>query len=243
MARIKLSQELTQEMLESRGRYGRRPADVARASVQIFIVAGVNAIDSFAARRTTDAEVAGVLDDEGRSRVGTAVTTIHASIEQTYAFLRDFSNYPLFMNHLDSVVPQGDGRSRWRLRMPGGRIVEWDAELIDERPGELLAWRSVTGAAIDSRGSIRLLPAPGGRGTEVHLDIRYSAPARGFAVLLATVLGMAPGQRAKGDLRRLKQLLETGEIVHSDASIHRLMHAAQPPTDEFVQRHVTGEAA
>jgi hypothetical protein len=62
-------------------------------------------------------------------------------------------------------------------------------------------------------------------------------------MVVAKLLGLAPGQQAKADLRRLKQVLETGEIVNSDASIHRLMHAAQPPTDEFVERQTTGEAA
>lgn len=222
---------------------GRRPADVARASVQIFIVASVNAIDSFAARRSNEAEVAGTLDDEGRSRIATAAITILRPIEQVYAFLHDFSNFPLFMAQLDSVVTDGNGRSRWRLRMLGGRALEWDAELVEDRPGELLAWRSVDGAELDTRGVIRLIPALGGRGTEVHVDFRYSMPSKGLGVLLATILGMAPGQRTRGDLRRLKQLLEAGEIVHSDASIHLLMHAAQPPTDQFVHGRLAGEAA
>src|SRR5690606_11066302 len=219
-------------------RNGRRAGDVARASMSIFVVASVNAIDSFAARRSTDAEIAGVIDDEGRHRTATAVTTIGLPIDDVYAFLRDFSNFPRFMTHLDSVAEQGDGRAHWRLRLPGGRTLEWDTELIEERIGELFAWRSVADAQVDNRGVIRLIPAPGGRGTEVHFDIRYTAPTGGFGVLIATLLGMAPGQRVEGDLLRLKQLLETGEIVHSDASIHRLMHAAQPPTDQFVQRHM-----
>ncbi|HVH98291.1 MAG TPA: hypothetical protein VM869_06265, partial [Enhygromyxa sp.] len=86
-------------------------------------------------------------------------------------------------------------------------------------------------------------PAPGGRGTEVHADIRYTARAGGLNMLFAKLLNIAPGQQAKADLRRLRQLLEAGEIVHSDASIHRLMHAAQPPTDEFVEARATEEAA
>ena len=220
----------------------RRPGDVPRASWQIFIVASVNAIDSFAARRPYESEMAGILDDEGRSRTSTASITILRPIDEVYEFLRNLANFPLFMTQLRSAQAQGNGRFRWRLRLLGGRTLDWDVELVEDRPGELLAWRSVDGAELDSRGVIRLAPAPGGRGTEVHFDVQYSAPGLGLGVLLARMLGMAPGQRTRGDLRRLKQLLEAGELVHSDASIHRLMHAAQPPTDVFVHG-LAGEAA
>lgn len=223
-------------------RNGRRPADVARASVQILIITSVRAIDSFAARRSNDLAVAGILDDEGRSRTAMAATTIFRPIEEVYGFLHDFCNLPRFMTHLDSVVTCGGGRSRWRTRILG-RALEWETEMVEDRPGELLAWRSVPDAALDHRGVIRLSPAPGGRGTEVHIDIRYSARGKGLGVLIATMLGVAPGHRAQGELRRLKQLLEAGEIIHSDASIHRLPHAAVPPSDRFMQHHATGEAA
>ncbi|MFO7565135.1 MAG: SRPBCC family protein [Enhygromyxa sp.] len=239
MPRIKLIETLT----KGSQRDGRRPGDVARASVQIFIVASVNAFDSFVARRPSNPEFAGMLDDEGRKQTSTAAITIQRPLEQVYAFLRDFGNFPLFMTHLDSVVPLGDGRSRWRLRLFGGRMLEWEVELVEDRPGEVLAWRSVSGAPLDSRGIIRLLPAPGGRGTQVHVDIHYSTPARGWGRLVAKILGVAPGQRSKAELRRLKQLLETGEITRSDASVHRLMHAAQPPGEDFVHDILAGEAA
>lgn len=223
-----------------------RRREAARGGVMVFIVSGVKELDAFTARRATEAEfgAVGVLDDEGRVRTATAAITILRPIDQVYAFVREFYNFPRFMAHLDSVETHGDGRSRWRLRMIGGKTFEWDAELIDDRPGELVAWRSLPGGDLDNRGTIRFLPAPGGRGTEVHADIRYTARAGGLNVLFAKLLNIAPGQQAQADLRRLKQLLETGEIVHSDASIHRLMHAAQPPTDEFVQaQSITEEAA
>jgi uncharacterized membrane protein len=225
-------------------RTGSRRRQVARGGVVVFIVSSLKELDAYTARRATESEfgAVGVLDDEGRTRTATAAITILRPIEQVYAFIRDFYNFPSFMAHLDSVETHGGGRSHWRLRMIGGKTFEWDAEITDDRPGELVAWRSLPGGDLDNRGTIRLWPAPGGRGTEVHADIRYTARAGGLNILFAKLLNIAPGQQAKADLRRLKQLLETGEIVHSDASIHRLMHAAQPPTDEFVQRQSTEEA-
>lgn len=236
MPRSKYQADVPRPRFRDQLRIGARRSDVARGGVMVFIVSGLKELDAFTARRLTESELGavGVLDDEGRIRTATATITIQRPIEQVYGFVRDFYNFPRFMAHLDSVETHGDGRSRWRLRMIIGKTLEWDVEVVDDRPGELVAWRSLPGGDIDNHGTIRFLPAPGGRGTEVHTDIRYIARAGGLNMLLARLLNIAPGQRAKADLRRLKQLLETGEVVHSDASIHRLMHAAQPPTNEFL---------
>lgn len=211
-------------------RDARGPGDILRASVQLFLVSSVHAIDSFA--RRSDAEVAGILDDEGRQRTTTAAVTVSRPIDEVYEFLQDLRNFPRFMSRLDSVETRGIGRWRWRMRLLG-RALDWDVELVEDRPRKRLVWRAMAGA-IENHGVIRLQPAPGERGTEVHLDIRYSAPMRGIGVLLATMFAVAPDQLAHDDLRRLAQLLEVGEIVHSDASIHRFKHPAQPPRDRLV---------
>jgi uncharacterized membrane protein len=213
--------------------------------VAVFVITSVNAIEAFTARRGFESRpgAIGVLDDEGRVRTAVATITIARRVEEVYTFIRDPYNFPRFMAHLDSVETHGDDRFRWRWRTIFGRALESDVELVDDRPGELVAWRSLPGSNVESQGTIRLLRAPAGRGTEVHADIRYVARGGGLGMVVAKLLGLAPGQQAKADLRRLKQVLETGEIVHSDASIHRLMHAAQPPTDEFLDRKTTGEAA
>lgn len=229
------------DQLRTRSRRG----DVARGGVMVFIISSFKELDAFTARRATESEfgAVGVLDDEGRERTATAATTILRPLEQVYAFVRDFRNFPSFMAHLDSVETHSDGRSRFSLRMLGGKLLEWEVEIIDDRPGELVAWRSLPGGDLDNRGTIRFLPAPGGRGTQVHADIRYTARAGGLNMLIAKLLNIAPAQQAKADLRRLKQLLEAGELARSDASIHRLMHPAQPPTEEFLQGQMAEEAA
>ncbi|HVI02035.1 MAG TPA: SRPBCC family protein [Enhygromyxa sp.] len=118
----------------------------------VFLISSFKELDAYTARRATESEyggAAGVIDDEGRQRSATAAVTILRPIEQVYAFVRDFYNFPRFMAHLDSVEAHGDGRSHWRLRIVGGKIFEWDAEIIDERPGELVAWRSLPGGDPD----------------------------------------------------------------------------------------------
>jgi len=64
-------------------------------------------------------------------------------------------------------------------------------------------------------------PAPGGRGTEVRVEIAYSAPAGAIGRLVARLLGEHPQQQVDDDLRRLKQLMETGEVLRVAESTDR----------------------
>jgi uncharacterized membrane protein len=165
-----------------------------------------------------------------RKRRGIVVSqaiTVQRAPEDVYGFWRDFENLPRFMAHLESVETV-NGRSHWRAKGPLGTHVEWDAEVVEDRPNELIAWRSVAGADVKNRGMVRFRPAPGGRGTEIVVELVYDPPAGKLGAAVAKLFGEEPAQQIAGDLRRLKQVLETGEVVHSDASIHRGMHAARP---------------
>lgn len=153
--------------------------------------------------------------------------TINRPPETIYHFWRDLANLPRFMAHLESVTVQ-NGTSTWRAKAPAGMTVEWQAEVTLDRPNQAIAWRSLEGASIPNRGVVRFTPAPGGRGTEVMVELKYDPPGGELTAALAKLFGEEPGQQIAGDLRRLKQVLETGDLVHSDASIHRGMHAARP---------------
>ncbi|MEY2929365.1 MAG: hypothetical protein RL033_114 [Pseudomonadota bacterium] len=154
--------------------------------------------------------------------------TINRSPEDVYSFFRDLENLPRFMTHL-VYVRVSNGRSHWRAKGPLGTSVEWDAEIIQDRPGELLAWRSLADADIPNSGRVTFRPAPGGRGTELVVHLNYDPPAGALGVLAAQIFQSEPAQEIASDLRRLKQVLETGEVMHSDASIHAGLHAARPP--------------
>jgi uncharacterized membrane protein len=212
---------------------GRRPGGIT-----LFFLSGAEIVDKLLhRRRAPDVEpsVRGVMSEDGRTRSAKAVVTIRRSPADVYRFFREFSNFPRFMAHLESVETDLSGRSRWAVRTVAGAAVRWEAEIVEERPGELLLWRSLPGADVDNRGVIRFVPAPGGRGTEVHVEVRYAAPAGRIGVALAKLLAFEPGQQARADLRRLKQLLETGEVVFSDSSLYQLPHPARPPSDRFVE--------
>jgi uncharacterized membrane protein len=159
--------------------------------------------------------------------------TIWKPAGEVYAYFRDLDNLPRFMAHLESVVETGS-TSHWCARGPLGARVEWDAELIEDSPGERIAWRSLAGADVSNRGRVDFRAAPGGRGTEVIVELSYEPPAGAVGVAIAKLFGKEPAQEISADLRRLKQVLETGETIHSDASIHSGMHAARPSRESKV---------
>ncbi|HEX6277744.1 MAG TPA: SRPBCC family protein [Polyangiaceae bacterium] len=157
-----------------------------------------------------------------------STVTIRRSRDDIYRYWRELKNLAVFMRHIDSVS-ETNGHSLWRAWGPAGVHAEWEAEIVADRPGERIAWRSLEGATVPNRGSVEFRDAPGGQGTEVHLEIVFEPPAGSAGAGIARLFATLPEQSMKSDLRRLKQLLETGEIVCSDASIHRGTHPARPP--------------
>ena len=137
--------------------------------------------------------------------------TIGKSPTELYNFWRDFENLPKFMTHLESVRCVSVNRSHWIAKGPAGKLVEWDAEVYNEKPNELIAWRSLEGE-ITNAGSVRFEDA-GERGTVVRVVLNYNTPGGKLSAFVARLLGGEPGQMIEDDLRRLKQILETGEIA------------------------------
>lgn len=149
--------------------------------------------------------------DDGAIRVRKS-TAINRSPEECYRFWRDFENLPRFMKHLESVQVRDGRRSHWVTKGPAGTHVEWDAEIIDETPNRFIAWRSVEGSDVSNRGSISFEEAPSARGTLVRSEIEYMPPGGAIGSIFARLFGEEPEQQVADDLRRFKQLMETGEI-------------------------------
>lgn len=154
--------------------------------------------------------------------------TIRREPSEVYRFWRDLSQMPLFMSHLERVTEAPGGHTSWTAKGLLGRTLEWEADIVDDRPGERIAWRSTEDASFPNHGAILLRRAPRDQGTELHLTLGFEPPGGVIGVKLARLFGEVPEQQLRADLRRLKQILETGEVVRSDASIHRGMHAARP---------------
>jgi len=165
--------------------------------------------------------------------------TIHRPIQDVYAFWRNLENLPRFMYHLETVAVTSERNSHWRAKAPAGRAIEWDAEIVEERPFERIAWRSVPGSEVQNEGSVSFREAPGDRGTEVRVVLRYDPPAGGLGASVAKLFGEEPEQQIRDDLRRFKQVMETGEVVLSEGSLEGAgqgatkQRAAQAPEPEL----------
>ncbi|SRR5579883_272257 len=139
--------------------------------------------------------------------------TINKSAEELYHFWRNFENLPRFMKHLKSVKVYDDKHSHWIIRRLLDGSAEWDAEIVEDRENELIAWNAVSGGDIDNSGFVRFRPAPGERGTEVKFVTEYKPPGGAIGSLIAKLFGEEPQQEIKEDLRRFKMLMEAGEIA------------------------------
>jgi uncharacterized membrane protein len=157
--------------------------------------------------------------------------TINRSPAEVYGFWRTLENLPRFTAHLESVTQNGK-TSSWRAKGAAGVHVEWQAELTSDERGERIAWRSLEGATVPNRGAVCFKPGAGERGTLVVVELKYEPPGGALTGLLSKLFGEAPGQQIASDLRRLKQVLETGSVVHSDSSIHHGAHPARPPAPD-----------
>jgi uncharacterized membrane protein len=138
--------------------------------------------------------------------------TINRPRAELYAFWRDFRNLALFMENVESVTPGDDRRSHWVVKAPAGKTVEWDSVLTEEVENEVLAWESAEGADIKNAGRIEFKDGPPGRGTEVTATIVYEPPGGDMGKLIAKLFQKEPKIQARRELRRFKQLMETGEI-------------------------------
>jgi uncharacterized membrane protein len=140
---------------------------------------------------------------------------IEKPVEELYRFWRDFENLPRFMSNLVEVKDLGGGRSRWVAKGPGGYSVEWEAEIINEVENEVIGWRSLPDSDIATAGSVTFKPARGGTSSEIAVNLQYSPPAGRAGNIVAWLFGRNPAHTIREDLRRLKQLIEAGEIARA----------------------------
>ena len=154
-----------------------------------------------------------VLSGSGGVNVQESVT-INRSIEELYRFWRNLENLPQFMSHLESVDRVTDTISHWRAKGPG-TVVEWNAEIINEVPNQVIGWRSLDGSDVVSAGSVNFDVAGHGRGTRVTVHLQYSPPGGKLGAAIARLFGRDAGSEIRDDLRRFKQLVEAREVPAS----------------------------
>jgi uncharacterized membrane protein len=146
-----------------------------------------------------------------RTPIGKSVTNA-AGADEIYTFWRGLEDLPLLFGDLCEVEVIDDVRSRWTVRGPRGTRLRWESTIVDDRPGTLIAWTTDKGP-FTSDGVVHFLPAPGGRGTEVVVEMDYHVVGGGLGRAAALGLGLEPGLELEKGLRRMKQLFEIGEAM------------------------------
>lgn len=139
--------------------------------------------------------------------------TVNAPVDEVYRRWRDFARLPDFMTHIREVKVHDDKRSTWTAKAPAGLTVQWDAEVVTDTPNRVIAWRSLPGSDVDTAGSVHFRMAPGGRGTEVRVSLKFDAPGGKLGRLVARLFGENPDQTVRGDLQRFKSIVEAGEVA------------------------------
>lgn len=137
---------------------------------------------------------------------------VRRSPEELYRFWRNLDNLPLFMRHLKSVTMVGDRLSHWVAEGPAGSSIKWSAEIINDIPNDLIAWKSLPDADVDSAGSVHFETAPDGSGTRIRVSLQYRPPAGAVGARIAKLFGEAPEQQIDQDLACFKDKVERGEI-------------------------------
>ncbi len=206
-----------------------------RTTIATAAVVGVTALDlaGVPERHTTN----------GRTSMKTrAAITVRRSPDEVYAFWRDFTNLPRFMHHLESVETQDDRHSHWTARGPAGSSVEWDAIVTEDVPSSVIAWKSEGTTPVANAGMVEFHQAPAAQGTEIVVSLDVDVPGGSAGKLAAKLFGEEPGQQVRDDLRHVKQILETGEIVCSEANPEASQvkkFAKQRPAQPLTDRELT----
>jgi uncharacterized membrane protein len=186
-----------------------------RAAVALAAVAGVTMLDMLAATRITGGRAMGhtVPGVSGRTDIYLERSVaINKSPQECYRFWRSFENLPRFMQSIESVQQLDERRSRWVAKGPMSTRLEWTSEITVDRPGEEISWRTLEDSGAANAGSVRFEAAPAGRGTIVRVSLHYSPLGGELGAGLVKLLGHDPQSRVREDLRRFKQVMETGEI-------------------------------
>jgi uncharacterized membrane protein len=195
----------------------RGPGRRARGAMSAAALTAIGGADVYAALRTT--RDGGSRHANGqRHRTLRAAITIRRTPDQVYEFWRNLENLPSFMHHLKSVTAGPEGRSHWVANAPLGQDVQWDAQIVEDQPNKRIAWQSLPGSAVENSGCVDFASDNSGKGTEVRVTIAYRMPGGVLGKAVATLLGESPDQQVNDDLRRFKQILETGQVLRSDGS-------------------------
>ncbi len=204
-------------------------AAVAAVGGLAFLI-GRRLVDGGERELISDAPASTFRGKAGKGALVQRTVTVNRPRQELYDFWRDFTHFPQFMDNIRSVEKLDEQRSHWVIEAPAGTSVEFDSRIVEDEPGRLIAWESEEGASVPNRGRVEFIDAAPGRGTMVRATISYDPPGGAIGRAVAKVLQREPNVQARRDLRRFKQLMETGEVTSSASPSGR---ASENPTKQY----------
>jgi len=200
-------------------------------------VAGVTAIDYASCKEVQPRPQPGTGDFATHPQVMEVRRSVivNRSPADLYRIWHNFQELPRFIWNVVSVEKNADNRWHWVTQGPGGVRVEWDAEITDDRPDQLIAWRSLPNGDVEHAGSVRFERATGGRGTIIKVELKYRPPAGKAGAALAKMFGKSPEKQIASDLLRFKQMVETGEIARTKRQPAGRRRSTSKVYDELVR--------
>jgi uncharacterized membrane protein len=173
-------------------------------------------------RAATNLEIKRLVGIGAGPRAIDVIKDIHvrAQMEEVFAFWSALENFPRFMKHVKDVRRIGENLYHWKVEGPAGIPVEWDAEMSELVPNQLLGWRSIPGSLVRTAGKVRFDPDDRG-GTRIHVELHYNPPAGAIGHAFAKLLGADPKKEMDDDLVRFKSLLENGKATGRGETVTR----------------------
>lgn len=204
-----------------------------RVTAATLAVLGITAADLLCSTKLTAEPNGSTEAMAGNDVQVTAAVTVQAPVREVFAVWEHFQGLPRFMSDAATVQIRDDRSSRWTIPGPAGTSLEWDVEITNSVPNEQIGWRTTEGGLVSAEGTVRVRTAPGNRGTQVIFDAHFNPPGGDLGKKIAQPLAEVLKVKIGNDLRRFKQLIELGEIVHSDDSIIPGPNPAQPPARDI----------
>ena len=177
-------------------------------------VLGVTALDIYCATALGRTDIA-ARPQKNLIRVQKSIA-VNRPLEELYAFWRQLNNLPQVMRHLHSVHELNAERSQWVALGPAGTLIQWEARITTDKPNELIAWQSLQGADVPNQGFVEFKRLPADHGAVVTVHVEYAPPGGRVTASVAKLFGRSPEQEIELDLRRWKQLMETGEVATTE---------------------------
>jgi uncharacterized membrane protein len=197
-----------------------------RAGIASAAVLGVTALDLYCIQ-----QIKRPSSTDGNLKE-TMTIIVNRSPEEVYAFWRQPENFPRFIDNIESIQVTEEGQWHWKTKGPAGKTIEWKSEIVEDQPGSLISWRSTEDSDVYNAGSVRFEHATGKRGTLITVNLEYYPPGGAIGADIAKLFGKEAGQQVEDALRRMKQVLETGNVVRSESWNPPGLHESRPPDTE-----------